>query len=114
MRQYITSINTITKQGAPFNLKVKKRWPGATFVVFDAHHVLLDIFASPEEHLDTQANVTGVYNKCEVLMEDCTPSDKPMSSFAFYDELHISERVPEVAAEKFVEAINGKSKYATY
>ncbi|KAF4468145.1 acetyl esterase [Fusarium albosuccineum] len=114
MRQYVTSINTITKQGAAFHLKVQKRWPGATFVVFDAHQVLLDILANLEEYLDAPADVLGVYNKCKVEMEDCTPSEKPMSSFAFYDELHISERVSEVVAEKFVEAINGKSKYATY
>ncbi|KAM5341621.1 hypothetical protein ACJ41O_014652 [Fusarium nematophilum] len=113
--QSTTSVNTMMKQGAPFHLKIKKRWPRATFVVYDTHSLLLDILAKPKESFDAPANVKDVYKTCAVDDgQDCEIASEPLSSFMFYDELHPSERTSDIIAKHFIDVINGNSEYATY
>jgi hypothetical protein len=72
MLEYTTSVNTIFKLGAPFQLLVQKRWPGASFIIFDTHQIILDIHNAPEKYLDAPFNVTGYYD---------SGSTDPISSF---------------------------------
>ncbi|KAI1258924.1 carbohydrate esterase family 16 protein [Xylariaceae sp. FL1019] len=119
MLEYTTTINTAFDYGAPFELLVKRRWPGASVTIFDVHQIILDIYHTPERYLNSPANATGYYYHCDDLDSNgdstglCTTSDDPLSSFLWYDSLHPSERAEEIVASKLVEAIRGDSKYAT-
>ncbi|KAK3182210.1 hypothetical protein K4F52_006579 [Lecanicillium sp. MT-2017a] len=112
MFQYASSVNALYVYGAAFEFVVKKRWAGATFTVFDAHELLLDIRADPTAYLSPPATVIGSYVTCDG--NNCSTSENPLSSFLWYDAVHPSARVDEIIAEKFIEAVKGKSKYATY
>ncbi|TGJ78624.1 hypothetical protein E0Z10_g10140 [Xylaria hypoxylon] len=65
--EYTTLVNTIYNYGVPFQLLVQKRWPGASFTIFDVHQVILDIIKTPDDYLDAPANVTGYYTECNPL-----------------------------------------------
>lgn len=95
--QYTTLVNGLFDYGVPFNLLVKKRWPGAEFVVFDAHKLLTDIFTRPKDFLDAPYNVTGIWTACEKAGLD-SPGCKgsKLGSFLWYDELHPSEKAGKI------------------
>ncbi|RYO86937.1 hypothetical protein DL766_005976 [Monosporascus sp. MC13-8B] len=115
MREYTTAVNKIFEYGAPFQLLVKDRWPGATFAVFDVHSLVGDIIAHPKRYLDEPADVVGFYWRCSNTEgDDCKGSQHPLSSFLWYDELHPSERTEEIIAEEFVKLVHGESKYGSY
>lgn len=82
MFEYSTSVNTMIDYGVPFQLLVKKRWPGATFGVFDVHSLMLDIHADPSKYLDAPAHVIGSYRTCD--NSGCADSKDPLSSFMWY------------------------------
>ncbi|KAK2589385.1 hypothetical protein QQS21_012939 [Conoideocrella luteorostrata] len=111
LREYTTSVNTLYDYGAPFFLKVKRRYPGATFSIFDIHSLTMDVINKPGEYLDAPANVTAPYRIC---LDSCVSSDQPMSSFIWYDELHPSERMDMIYSKEFIEVVKGTSKYGTY
>ncbi|KAL0933164.1 acetyl esterase [Colletotrichum truncatum] len=113
MLEYTTSANTMFDYGAPFHLLVKKRWPGASFSIFDAHKLLSDIHAEPAKYLDSPANVTGVYRVCDPVTRACVDSSESKASFLWFDELHPSERADEIVAKHFVDVVNGNSAYGT-
>ncbi|GJC77999.1 acetylesterase [Colletotrichum liriopes] len=113
MLEYSTSVNTMFDYGAPFHLLVKKRWPGASFSVFDVHGLLRDIHAEPSKYLSSPPNVTGVYRVCDPVTRACVDSSQPKSSFLWYDELHPSERAEEVVAQHFIDVVYGNSTYGT-
>ncbi|KAI1111595.1 carbohydrate esterase family 16 protein [Nemania sp. NC0429] len=114
IREYTTLVNTIYTYGVPFQLLVEKRWPGASFVVFNTHQILLDIHDNPDKYLSAPANVTGTYHTCSVSGADCFDSEHPLSSFLWYDALHPSARADEIIATEFVKALENKSSYAKY
>lgn len=76
--QFTTSVNTMFDYGLPFELVEKKRWPGATFAIFDTHQLVLDVRTSPEKYLDQPANVTGSWHTC---FQGCQQSEEPQSNF---------------------------------
>lgn len=93
-QQQSTSVNTMLKYGAGFQAMIEKRWPGATLTVLDAHTLMSDVIASPEEYLEAPANTTGVYALCaDQTGADCVFDENPPDSFVFYDDLHPSERM---------------------
>lgn len=82
MFEYSTSVNTLIDYGVPFNLLVKKRWPGAVFGIFDVHSLMLDIRAEPNKYFTPPADVKGSYRTCDNA--GCTDSKDPLSSFMWY------------------------------
>ncbi|TGJ87459.1 hypothetical protein E0Z10_g1290 [Xylaria hypoxylon] len=114
--EYTTTVNTIYDYGVPFQLRIQKRWPGASFTILNAHQIILDIIAKPEKYLDAPANVTGFYYTCpDPLSRDgCVASEDPLSSFLWYDSLHPSTRTGEIIALEFAKALERNSSYATY
>ncbi|KHO01049.1 acetyl esterase [Metarhizium album ARSEF 1941] len=111
IREYTTSVNAMYHYGAPFNLVVKKRWPGASISIFDVHSLMMDVINDPGEYLDAPADVVSPYRTC---LDGCVDSKNPRSSFMWYDELHPAERMEEIFAKNFIEVVHGRSKYATY
>ncbi|KAI8946093.1 carbohydrate esterase family 16 protein [Xylaria longipes] len=103
--EYTTTVNTVYDYGVPFQLLIQKRWPGASFIVFDTHQIILDIYNAPEKYLEAPANVTGYY---------ASGSQNPLSSFLWYDALHPSARADEIIGGEFAKALQGNSSYATY
>lgn len=82
MKEYTTSVNTMYDYGVPFQLLVKKRWPDATFAVFNVHKLISDMYYNPTKYLDSPANSTGYYIHCDAVnTNDCTNSKYPISSF---------------------------------
>jgi hypothetical protein len=80
--EYTTSVNTIFDYGVPFQLLVKKRWPGASFIVFDAHQIIRDIHDTPEKYLDAPANVKGYYTCPDAATTAaCAASQYPISNY---------------------------------
>ncbi|KAF4921356.1 Acetylesterase [Colletotrichum viniferum] len=113
MLEYTTNVNTMFDYGAPSHLLVKKRWPGASFSIFDVHSLLRDIHAEPSKYLPPPANVTGTYRVCDPVTRECVDSSEPMAGFLWYDELHPSERADEIIAQHFVDVVFGNSTYGT-
>ncbi|KAI1361055.1 carbohydrate esterase family 16 protein [Xylaria arbuscula] len=113
--EYTTLVNTIFEYGVPLQLLVQKRWPGASFTIFDVHQVILDIIESPDDYLDAPANVTGFYTECSPLAPTgCAVSEYPPSTFLWYDALHPSTRAGEIFGTEFAKALEGNSSYATH
>lgn len=81
IRESTTTVNTVYDYGVPFNLLVQKRWPGASFIIFNTHQILLDIHNNPDQYLSAPANVTGTYYTCPASGTDCSTSEYPLSSF---------------------------------
>lgn len=83
--EYVTLTNTIFDYGSPFQLLVKKRWPDASFSIFDVHQLISDIYNSPSDYLDAPANATGFYAECPSTLQlgttGCNISSHPLSSF---------------------------------
>ncbi|OTB15746.1 carbohydrate esterase family 16 protein [Daldinia sp. EC12] len=114
MLEYTTSVNTIFSYGAPFQLLVEARWPGASFTIFNIHQLFLDIYSNPSEYFDTPANTNEPYYGCSITgsgSKNCTASEHSLSSFLWYDELHPSWKTDEVIAEEFLKLLNGTSKW---
>ncbi|KAI0196359.1 carbohydrate esterase family 16 protein [Astrocystis sublimbata] len=116
MREYTTVVNELYDYGVPFQLLVQKRWPGAEFVVFDTHRILLDIMAKPEMYLDAPFHATGYYETCKdpMSLDGCYGAEDPLDSFLWWDPLHPSPRADEVIGKEFAKALEGNSSYATY
>lgn len=128
--EYTSSVNALIEQGIPFQVLVKKQWPGVTFSLFDVHSLILDIRAAPEHYLTAPFNVTWPYRSCNPST-GCQQSSLPLSNFLWYvesrcslphirctnettfryDEVHPSARVDEIIADEFLQVINGSSKY---
>ncbi|KAL8382620.1 hypothetical protein RB595_006412 [Gaeumannomyces hyphopodioides] len=79
--QYTTTVNTVFYYGVPFNLIVKRRWPGAKFSIFDVHSLMTDMSLNPTRYFDAPANSTGFYRHCDPKTGKCVDSIEPMSSF---------------------------------
>ena len=73
MHEYTTSINNIFKYQTPYETLVGKRYPGASFVLFDVWQLISDIYDNPTAYLNgTQpANVEGFDQHCTIDQTDC-------------------------------------------
>jgi phospholipase/lecithinase/hemolysin len=80
MFEYSTSVNRLFDIGAEYHLLLKKRWPGATFTVFDVNSLFQDIRADPVKFLDQPANATYPWRRC-VTGSDCKTSELPLSNY---------------------------------
>lgn len=80
MFEYSTSVNTLFDIGAEYHLVLKKRWPGATFTIFDVHSLFLDIRADPGRFLDQPVNTTYPWHRC-ITGSDCTRSALPLANY---------------------------------
>ncbi|KAI0476308.1 acetyl esterase [Xylariaceae sp. FL0804] len=119
MLEYSSTVNTVFAYGAPFELLVRRRWPGATLGLFDVHRLLLDIHDHGAAYLTPPANVTGPYQFCPAdeatgEVEACEDSAEPESSFQWFDELHPSQQTDEHIAAALVDMLHGDSKYGTW
>ncbi|KAK5998379.1 Acetylesterase [Cladobotryum mycophilum] len=112
IQQYTTSANTMFETGVPYYLLTKRRWPGATFSVFDVHSLLLDLRADPQKWFTAPYNVTWSWKGCGD--NGCYQSNDPKTSYMWYDEVHISGRTSEIVGTEFLEVVKGKSKYGSY
>lgn len=115
MKEYTSLVNSIFSYRVPFELKIAKRYPGASFANFDVHSLLVEIYNNPSKYLTSPANVQGQYYLCDVATgSKCTTSKLSLDHFMWYDELHPSERTDQVIAKEFEKVVQGKSGYATY
>ncbi|ATY65081.1 GDSL lipase acylhydrolase family [Cordyceps militaris] len=135
MFQYSRAVNELLDNTSPVHLLVKRRWPGASITVFDAHSIFNDIHENPGKYLSPPQNVVSSFKTCDAG-GNCENSSLSRSSFLWYvhaislhidqnltysryftviryDMLHPSERTMEIVAEEFVLAVKGASKYAT-
>lgn len=92
IKEYTTTVNTAFEYGAPYQLLIQKRWPGASIAVFDVHSLLTELMDHPAKYFTAPQNVTGYYQHCNLDWSNCTNAKQPLSSFVWYDELHPSER----------------------
>ncbi|CEJ84293.1 hypothetical protein VHEMI03436 [[Torrubiella] hemipterigena] len=112
MFEYTMSVNTMFDYGAPFQLLVKKRWPGAYFTIFNVHDLMLDIHNNPSQYLTPPAVVDKPYRTCGA--NGCVDAKDPLSGYLWFDGLHPSERTDQIIATNFVDVVKGSSKYGTY
>ncbi|KAJ3493903.1 hypothetical protein NLG97_g4431 [Lecanicillium saksenae] len=113
MFHYVEAVNSLFDYSAPFHLRLKRRWPGASITIFDLHLLFNDISENPQQYLDSPYNVTSSYKICDADNHCTLSSSWPPSSFLWYDGLHVTERAHEIIAKEFVSAVNGTSKFAT-
>lgn len=84
VREATQAVNTVFEYGAPFHLLVKRRWPDASFTLFDVHALLADLMDDPKPYFDEPADAKGFYYQCAGASDsDCKPSKFPMSSFVW-------------------------------
>ncbi|EMC93212.1 carbohydrate esterase family 16 protein [Baudoinia panamericana UAMH 10762] len=115
MLEQVVTVNSIYDYRTPFEVEIARRYPGASFAVFNVHDLMQDIHDNPTVYLNGTAplNVTGVVNACNATGGNCVASPSP-DSFMWYDELHPSEQVERVVARTFVDVVSGVSSFATY
>jgi phospholipase/lecithinase/hemolysin len=114
MKEYTSLVNSLFDHRTPYELLVAKRYPGASFAVFDVHGLITDIYNNPTQYLTSPANVTGQYSLCDLTGANCKNSALSLDHFLWYDELHPSQRTDEIIAKEFANVVKGSSKYATY
>ncbi|KAL3443932.1 GDSL lipase/esterase [Aspergillus insuetus] len=113
MRQYSTLVNAVFEYRVPFEMRAARRYPGGSFVVFDTHSLMTDIWNHPSTYLNGTAplNVTGFVTDC--AESECA-SKSTWDSYMWYDELHPSEQTDWIIAREFVNVVGRGSKWATY
>lgn len=114
MKQYNSLVNSIFAYRTPYELLVAKRYPGASFAVFDAHTLMTDMYDNPTQYFPAPANVTGQYHLCAPDGGDCKDSELGLEHYMWRDELHPSEQSDRVIAREFVKVVEGTSEYAVY
>jgi phospholipase/lecithinase/hemolysin len=115
MKEYTYLVNDLFSYRTPYELLIAKRYPGASFAVFDVHSLMTDMYNNPTEYFASPANVTGQYYLCPALGGSCgTTSTLSLDHFMWYDELHPSEQSDKAIAKEFVKVVQGSSKYAAY
>jgi phospholipase/lecithinase/hemolysin len=115
MKEYTTTVNSLFDYRTPYELMIKKRYPGAHIAIYDVHSLLTDIYNNPNAYLTSPANVTGQYFLCDVATgSHCTSSTLSADHYMWYDELHPSQQTDKTIAKEFVNVVAGSSKYATY
>lgn len=115
MKEYTKLANAVFDYRTPYEVLIAKRYPGASFAVFDVNSLMTDIYNRPSEYLQAPANVTHVFYSCDLTGQKCADEPgKEIDQFMWYDELHPSAKVDEVIGHEFVKVVKGTSDYATY
>ncbi|KAK5745310.1 hypothetical protein LTR17_001471 [Elasticomyces elasticus] len=118
MLQQTTSVNEILRYQTPYDLLVAKRFPGAHIAMFDLWALVSDVYADPAEYLDhsRSTKASDYEHHCDSAGEHCAYEydHKHPDSFMWWDELHPSGRVHRVIAQEVVQALEGRSRYASY
>lgn len=116
MREYTRLVNSLFEYRTPYELLIARRYPGASFALFDVHSLISEIYHNPTPYLASPANVTGQYYHCDVATGSvCTSqSDIGLDHFLWYDELHPTQQTDKAIAAEFARVVKGSSKYATY
>lgn len=115
MREYTKTVNALFEYRIPYENLVAKRYPGASFALFDTNALISDIYNSPNDYLTPPANATDQYFKCEPFLGGtCTKKPEGLDHYLWFDELHPSEKTDEVIAGEFSKVVKGTSKYARY
>jgi len=114
MKEYTSLVNSLFEYRTPYELLVAKRYPGASFAVFDVHGLMTDIYSNPTRYLTFPTNVTAPYYLCDPTGANCKTSSLSLDHFMWYDELHPSQQTDKVIATEFANVVKGSSKYATY
>ncbi|EEA28699.1 hypothetical protein TMatcc_002946 [Talaromyces marneffei ATCC 18224] len=112
MWESVKSVNNIYKYQLPFELLIQNRYPGAKFAFMDMYSIIADIYYNPDQYFASPANVTGYIKQCDATGK-CSLAANP-ESFMWFDDLHPSTKTDSIIAERFVEVVQGRSKYATY
>ncbi|QSZ33601.1 hypothetical protein DSL72_005169 [Monilinia vaccinii-corymbosi] len=108
MREYTQLANALFDYRVPFELLIKKRYPGASIAIFNTNSLLDDIYNNPTQYLPAPAVVDVPY----VL--NGTKQAGDLDGYMWYDELHPSQGTDRVIAHEFLKVVEGTSKYATY
>lgn len=114
MKEYTKLVSALFTYRTPFEVTLAKRYPGASFAVFDVNTLITEIYNNPSKYLASPANVQGQYQLCDPSGSPCVDSKLSLDHFLWFDELHPSEKVDEIVAKEFVKVIKGGSKYAKY
>jgi len=114
MKEYTMLVNSLFDYRTPYELLVAKRYPGASFAVFDVHGLITDIYNNPTPYLTSPANVTAPYSLCDLNSANCKNSPLSLDHFLWYDELHPTQQTDKAIAKEFANVVKGSSKYATY
>ncbi|KAH6714778.1 carbohydrate esterase family 16 protein [Leptodontidium sp. MPI-SDFR-AT-0119] len=110
MKEYTYPANSVFSYRTPYELLIAKRYPGASFAVFDVHSLITDIYNNPSDYLASLANVTRQYYVCDVATgSKCTSSSLSLDHYLWYDELHPSEKTDQVIAKEFAKVVNGSN-----
>ncbi|KAH9205281.1 acetyl esterase [Leptodontidium sp. 2 PMI_412] len=110
MKEYTYPVNSVFSYRTPYELLIAKRYPGASFAVFDVHSLITDIYNNPSKYLASPANVTGQYYVCDVATgSKCTSSSLSLDHYLWYDELHPSEKTDQIIAKEFAKVVNGSN-----
>lgn len=114
MKEYNFLVNSIFEYRTPYELLIAKRYPDASFAVFDIHSLITDMYNNPSAYFASPANVTGQYYLCTVAGVCGPTTSLSADHFLWYDELHPSEASDKAIAKEFVKVVQGSSKYAAY
>lgn len=114
MKEYNSLVNSLFDYRTPFELLIARRYPGASFAVFDVHSLMTDMYDNPTDYFTSPANVTGQYTLCNVSGSNCKDSALSLDHFMWFDELHPSEQSDRAIAAEFVKVVGGSSRYAAY
>ncbi|KAA8571849.1 hypothetical protein EYC84_001809 [Monilinia fructicola] len=111
MKEYTQLANAIFDYRVPFELLIKKRYPGASIAIFNTNALLTDVYNNPTQYLPAPAIVNVPY-----VLTGSPSSKQPgnLDGYMWYDELHPSQGTDRVIAHEFLNVVNGTSKYATY
>ena len=109
VHELTTSANDIFNYQTPYEFIVSKRYPGAQVALFDVWSLVREVYFHPDDHYNgsVAANVTSYVS----LSQETRASP---DSFMWWDGLHPSEQTGRIIARKFIEVLNGSSKYAQY
>ncbi|ETN36535.1 uncharacterized protein HMPREF1541_08813 [Cyphellophora europaea CBS 101466] len=122
MHEAVANVNALYRYRTPYEALVAKRYPGASFAVFDVGGLLEDVYTHPNEYLngtegaDVQGfehrcseGEDGMWDRCELAFGGGSPD-----SFMWYDELHPSTQTDRVIAREFLGVLDGGSRWAEY
>jgi phospholipase/lecithinase/hemolysin len=114
MKEYTKLTNSLYASRTPFELLINKRYPGASFAVFDVNTLLTNVYNNPAEFFTAPFNVTGPFHQCDATGTVCVNQAGTLDQYMWYDDLHPSQRTDEIIATEFVKVVKGTSTFATY
>ena len=114
MKEYTALVNSLFTYRTPYELLIAKRYPGASFAVYDVNSFITDIYNHPNQYLSSPANVTSPYYLCDLTGANCKTASLGLDHYLWYDELHPSQQTDKAIAREFVNVVKGTSKYAAY